>query len=277
MPAVSINGARLHYEETGEGDAVVFIHGTGAHSPAAWERCIEELPRTRRLITYDRRGFGRSRGKLARSLGEHVDDAAALLRKLDAVPATIVSQSGGGVIALRLQARHPELVSAMVMTEPAYQVPRHPSAGVSFAMAKTLYRWLVRRDPGEAALGYYRWATGLQSGGNSFDGYPEAWKRAGIEHAQASLREILHLMPLSPPTREVRRISCPVTLLIGDLGVPVFQRTTRRLHALVPHAQLVSISDTSHLISTDQPRRTAAAIASAIGMDGVTGDRASPD
>jgi pimeloyl-ACP methyl ester carboxylesterase len=124
----------------------------------------------------------------------------------------------------------------------------------------------VRRDPKGAALDYYRWATRLRSGGNAFDGYPEAWKRAGIEHAQASLREIIQLIPPKPPTSKVRQMSCPVTLLIGDLGQPVFQRTTRRLQGLMPHARLVGISETSHLISTDQPRQTAAVIASAIGM-----------
>lgn len=261
-----VNGAELRYDETGRGEPVLFIHGTGAHSPIAWDGCIDRLPATRRLITYDRRGFGRSGEPRARRLGEHVDDAAALLRSLDATPAAIVSQSGGAVIALLLQARHPDLVSAMVMTEPAYQVLRHPSLPVSTAMARTLARWLVRRDPNGAALDYYRWATRLRSGGNAFDGYPEAWKRAAAEHAQASLREIIQLFPPRPPASQVRRMSCPVTLLVGDLGQPVFQRTTRRLRSLVPHARLVSISQTSHLISTDQPGQTARAIADALEM-----------
>ena len=176
MPIAVINGAKLRYEETGEGEPVLFIHGTGAHSPIAWDRCVEQLPRTRRLITYDRRGFGRSGGPLARRLSEHIDDAAALLRELEASPAAIVSQSGGGVVALRLQARYPDLVTAMVMTEPAYQVLRHPSPSVWAAMAKTLTRWLVRRDPKGAAVGLYRWTTGLQSGGQRL-----RWLSGGVE------------------------------------------------------------------------------------------------
>ena len=39
------------------------------------------------MIAYDRRGFGRSPGPLARNWRDHVADAAALLRELDAVPA----------------------------------------------------------------------------------------------------------------------------------------------------------------------------------------------
>ena len=268
MSIADIDGTRLHYDEQGAGPPVLFLHGTGAHAPVAWEKCLRELPPGYRLITYDRRGFGRSAGALARRLSDHVDDAVALLGQLDAAPATIVSQSGGSVIALQLATRHPELVSGLVMAEPAYQVALHSSLSVSTAMVKTLTRWLIRRDPRGAALGYYRWATTYTTGGNAFDTYPEDWRRAGMDHAQASLREILQLIPPSPARRKVRSVSCPVTLLIGDLGEPVFRRTTRRVNRLLPRAQLVTVSKTCHLISTDQPQATAQAIAQALRAAG---------
>lgn len=268
MSFADINGTRLHYDEQGAGPPVLFLHGTGAHSPVAWERCLHELPQGYRLITYDRRGFGRSPAGLARRLSDHVDDAVALLRQLDAAPATLVSQSGGSVIALHLATRHPELVSGLVMAEPAYQVALHPSLSVSTAMVKTLARWRIRRDPQGAALGYYRWATRYTTGGNAFDTYPEDWRRAAMDHAQASLREILQLIPPSPTRRKVRSVSCPITLLIGDLGEPVFGRTTRLVHRLLPCAQLVAVSQTCHLISTDQPQATAQAVAQALRAAG---------
>ena len=268
MTLADINGARLHYDEKGSGPPVLFLHGTGAHALVAWERCLEDLPQGYRLITYDRRGFGRSTAGLARRLSDHVDDAVALLRELDAAPATVVSQSGGSVIALQLATRHPELVSGLVMAEPAYQVALHPSLSVSTAMAKTLTRWLIRRDPQGAALEYYRWATRYTTGGDAFDTYPEDWRRAAMNHAQASLREVLQLIPPSPARRKVRSVSCPVTLLIGDLGEPVFRRTTRLVNRLLPRAQLVAVSETCHLISTDQPRATAQAVAQALPAAG---------
>lgn len=268
MSFADINGIRLHYDEQGAGPPVLFLHGTGAHSLVAWERCLHDLPQGYRLITYDRRGFGRSTAGLARRLSDHVDDAVALLCQLDAAPATVVSQSGGSVIALHLATRHPELVSGLVMAEPAYQVALHPSLSLSTAMVKTLTRWRIRRDPQGAALGYYRWATRYTTGGNAFDRYPEDWRRAAMDHARASLREILQLIPPSPARRKVRSVSCPVTLLIGDLGEPVFGRTTRLVNRLLPRAQLVAVSQTCHLISTDQPQATAQAVTQALRAAG---------
>jgi pimeloyl-ACP methyl ester carboxylesterase len=80
------------------------------------------------------------------------------------------------------------------------------------------------------------------------------------------LREVLQLIVPRPRARAVRGISCPVTLVIGDIGEPVFRRTTRRVHRLVPAARLVTVSSTSHLIPVDQPRLFADAVAEALGM-----------
>ena len=267
MPSAVINGATLHYEEHGRGEPVLFLHGTGAHSPAAWERCIEAMPAGRRLITYDRRGFGRSRGSLASGLKNHVEDAAALLEHLEASPAAIVTQSGGAVIALKLVIDRPDLIDALIMGEPAYQVALHPSLSVTRALAKTLAKWGLSRDAEGAAVHYYRWATRYQTGGNSYDDYPLSWQKAAAGHARATLREVLQLVPPTPRAKAVRSISCPITLVIGDLGEPVFRRTTRRVHRLLPNARLAHVADTSHLISTDQPRAFAAVAAEALGLD----------
>lgn len=275
MPSAQVNGATLHYEEQGRGQPVLFLHGTGAHSPPAWGRCINEMPPGRRLITYDRRGFGQSGASLASGLQDHVEDAAALLEHLDAAPAAIVTQSGGAVIALRLAIDRPDLIDALIMGEPAYQVGLHPSLSVTRALTRTLGKWMLRRDAERAAVHYYRWATRYETGGNAFDGYPESWKRAAIEHSRASLRELLQLVPPGPRARAVRGISCPVTLVVGDNGEPVFRRTTSRVHRLLPTAKLAHVAETSHLISTDQPRAFAAVVAEALGLDqaGAGGER----
>ena len=51
-------------------------------------------------------------------MDEQADDAAALLRTLDLVPAVVVGHSGGASIACGLVARHPEVVRHAVIYEP---------------------------------------------------------------------------------------------------------------------------------------------------------------
>lgn len=91
---IDVRGTRLAYAERGAGQPVLFIHGTGTYS-ATFEPVLNELPKRVRAITYDRRGFAASAGPLASGLGEHIEDAAALLDALDAAPATIVGSSSG--------------------------------------------------------------------------------------------------------------------------------------------------------------------------------------
>lgn len=262
MQTVDLDGRRLAYTERGSGSPVLLIHGTGTYS-GTFAPVLDELPDSLRAIAYDRRGFGASAGPLARGLGEHVEDAAALLEALDARPATIVGSSGGGVLALRLAVARPEIVSALVLIEPAYQMAFVPSASASAAISRVCLRWALRRDHEGAALHFYRWATAYSGGGNQFDAYPEVWKRTALGHARATLRELVQVAQPGPARSALRQIAKPTTVLIGDAGVPVFHRTARRALRAVPGAREVPVPGAAHLVYTDQPTACVAAIVDA--------------
>jgi non-heme chloroperoxidase len=69
----------LYYEDHGSGDAVILIHGYPL-SGASWEKQVSVLLATgHRVITYDRRGFGKSSQP---TTGYNYDTFAADLRKL---------------------------------------------------------------------------------------------------------------------------------------------------------------------------------------------------
>jgi non-heme chloroperoxidase len=106
MPHVTVgqeNSApiRLYYEDHGEGRPIVLIHGFPL-SGRAWERQERALIAAgRRVITYDRRGFGRSSRP---SVGYDYDTFAAdldqLLTALDLHDLDLAGHSmGGGEIA----------------------------------------------------------------------------------------------------------------------------------------------------------------------------------
>lgn len=271
MPVDELSGRRagrveeppLAYTERGDGPPVLLIHGTGTYSET-FEPLLQALPETARAIAYDRRGFGASAGPSARTFGRHVADAAALLERLDAAPATVVGSSSGGVLALRLAVARPDLVAALVLIEPVYQLALVPSLSASATIGRVYTRWALRRDADGAARRFYRWATEYSGGGNQFDAYPERWKRAAAAHAGATLRE-LPLVPFSGPRRSaLRRIAKPATVLIGDAGQPVFHRTANRALRALPDARKVEIPGAAHLLYTDRPAECAAAIMDAV-------------
>jgi pimeloyl-ACP methyl ester carboxylesterase len=120
MPRAHVNGIDIYYEEQGEGDPILCIHGTSS-SALVWEDAARELAGHGRCIVYDRRGSFRSERPepYETSVGEHADDAAALLDSLSAAPAIVIGRSYGGEVALDLARRYPEKVKAMALLEPA--------------------------------------------------------------------------------------------------------------------------------------------------------------
>jgi non-heme chloroperoxidase len=102
MPALTVgteNGAPidLHYEDYGTGKPVVLIHGWPL-SGRSWEAQVPALIAAgRRVVTYDRRGFGSSSQPYGGyDYDTFVADLDALLRHLDLRDVTLVGFSMGG-------------------------------------------------------------------------------------------------------------------------------------------------------------------------------------
>lgn len=119
-PSAAGVGVQLHYLSSGEGQPLLAIHGIGAGAALLSDQLAELTDRSR-VITYDRRGYGKSEAPepyLATTVIEQGDDAAALLLALGAGPALLVGVDFGALIALDLCLRRPELVSAAVLADP---------------------------------------------------------------------------------------------------------------------------------------------------------------
>jgi pimeloyl-ACP methyl ester carboxylesterase len=108
-----INGISLSYGDTGNGPAVVLLHGFPL-TRDMWQPQEEALVKAGfRLITPDLRGFGESdvpEGPYSMSL--FADDVVALMDYLGIDRAVIGGMSMGGYILLNLLERYPERVVA---------------------------------------------------------------------------------------------------------------------------------------------------------------------
>lgn len=115
---VGVEGADIYTEVRGSG-APVLIVGAADEDAEIYRGIAERLAITARVATYDRRGTGRSsRDHWPCDSARHADDAAAVIESLDLRRVTVLGASAGGIVALRLALRHPELLGAVLCFEP---------------------------------------------------------------------------------------------------------------------------------------------------------------
>jgi 3-oxoadipate enol-lactonase len=119
MPLVEVGGIDLYYEIHGQldgtGPRLLNISGTGGDLRRSMP---DRFPLNRRfgVLSYDQRGLGRS-SKPAReyTMADYADDAASLVRSLGWAPCHVVGTSFGGMVALNLAVRHPEVIERLVL------------------------------------------------------------------------------------------------------------------------------------------------------------------
>lgn len=110
MAELTLNGAKFAYDDRGQGaPAVLFVHGW-ACDRQCWAAQMDEFSRDHRCIAVDLRGRGGSSAAPPFGVGRALEDLAALIRELDIAPAVVVGHSLGGIVALALNGRYPELV-----------------------------------------------------------------------------------------------------------------------------------------------------------------------
>lgn len=113
--AVELNGAQAAFVDTGEGEAVVLIHGMTC-SAASWNAVMPALVAGHRLVVPDLPGHGhatRARGDYSiAGFALYVRD---LLIGLGIRKATLIGHSLGGGVAMQAAYAYPELVGRLVL------------------------------------------------------------------------------------------------------------------------------------------------------------------
>jgi 3-oxoadipate enol-lactonase len=118
MPLAIINGTEMFYEDRGPRDApaIVFSHSL-FFDHRMFEAQLEHFAKTYRVVAYDHRSHGRS-GDAADGrydMDTMTADVVALIKHLKLDRVHVIGNSMGGFIALRLAARHPDLVRSAVI------------------------------------------------------------------------------------------------------------------------------------------------------------------
>jgi non-heme chloroperoxidase len=270
MQPESKDDGRLYYTERGAGDAVVLVHG-GLSDGRTWQRQIEALSTSHRVIAYTRRDQhgGRAQADAPDQMSKDIQDLASLIDKLGLAPVHLVGHSWGAFVCLWLSIRRPDLVRSLALAEPPFlpifvSSPPKPQElirmfAISPATAMAVLRFgmrgfatptsVVKRD---GALTFARSPLGLPLG-QPLEAPKEA-KRSGVRDNLEALRsEFLanNFGPLSDDLLEQVRV--PVLLLTGQDSPAFLTRLIDRLEQLLADSRRITIADASHFMHEDNP------------------------
>jgi pimeloyl-ACP methyl ester carboxylesterase len=259
MPVVTVgheNNAdiEIYYEDHGAGQPVVLIHGYPL-SGRAWDKQVPALLEAGyRVITYDRRGFGKSSQP---AVGYEYDtfaaDLHALLEYLDLRDAVLVGHSmGTGEVTRYLGHYGPGRVAKGVLVSPIppylLQAADNPD-GVPQALFDG-FAAAARADTPAWMKGFldnfYNTET-LLGTLVSDQAFQASWNLAVTASATAA---VACIATWATDFREdLPKIDVPVLVIQGDADqVLPLDKTGRRLPALVSDARLVVIEGGPHAI-----------------------------
>jgi len=257
---------QLHLVEAGSGDPVVLLHGFPEHSHC-WARQLPALAAAGfHAIAPDLRGYNlsaRPRGVSNYRAKYLVEDIAELIRRLPPGKARVVGHDWGGVLAWRLAAQQPELISKLaVLNAP------HPAA----------YLRTVRRNPVQWLRSWYvlffqlPWLPEVVIRSGDFRLLERTWRNdpankaafsdddiarnkdalrqpgaltAAIHYYRAALRWPSDLY--GPP----QTVSAPTLLIWGEKDRYLGLDLTRGLEAWVPNIRVERIPSASHWVQND--------------------------
>ena len=116
-----LDEAIVNYLEQGQGETVIFVHGSFADH-RIWEGQRTAFAPRYRYIAIDQRYFGMapwSDSGNRFSVATHANDMAMFIERVAASPVHLIGWSYGGIVLLVLATQRPDLVKSLFLYEPA--------------------------------------------------------------------------------------------------------------------------------------------------------------
>lgn len=271
MPLAHRAGHDLHYEVIGgdERPPLLLVMGL-ALSSRAWDRLPERLSARYRVIVFDNRGTGRSaRRGFAFHMRDLADDAAAVLRAAG-VPARDAAGRGGafvfgismgGMVALHLSLRHPELVARLALgaTYAGWLRSRKPRLSI----VRDLLHSLAARDRADPdALGRYLVSADWHA--RNPRGALEWLQRAERTTLRFAIAQLLAIARHAAD-RELARLRVPTLVLTGDADRLVPWENSVKLANSIPGARLQILRGAGHAFPLEREDEVVSALTAFFG------------
>src|ERR1017187_473201 len=276
----------------GDGPVMLLVHGLGvAH--LNWMAVAPQLTAHHRVYALGLRGFGRSPLAGRRStIAANVDLLSRAITRLSRGPIVLMGNSMGGLLSIGAAARHPSLIDALVLVDPAVPAPggefppRLDRVARTFIATAFMPRWGARRlSRAVAALGpdsLVRETMRLVSGDPTrieptvIDAHIalEAERLAESswhESFYAVTRSVVAALALKRKVlRWIEEVVAPTLLLQGDLDRLVPVASARAIASLRPDWEYHEFTGAGHVPMLEVPGEFVEVVSDWLSRQGAT-------
>jgi pimeloyl-ACP methyl ester carboxylesterase len=238
---------QIHVVDVGQGPSLLCLHGIGSSS-ASFAPQLDELAGDLRVLAWDAPGYGKSEDPDAPlDLDGFADAAAEVLETRQTGPAHVLGVSWGGVVAIRLAVRHPDLVRSLIVAD---------SSRGSGRTAAQVEAMTARVDE-LRTLGPDAFAA-RRAGRLVSDQAPAELVSAVEETMSASVRlpgygYAAQSMADTDLTDELSAVRSPTLVLCGAEDTVTGIEESQAIAGGIPDAVFVSLQGAGHLANQESP------------------------
>ncbi|MCU6675683.1 alpha/beta fold hydrolase [Leclercia adecarboxylata] len=267
-PAEHPNSQRISVQTQGSGTDVILIPGL-ASSRDVWTGLAADLRKSHRIHLVELAGFASTPaisnpdGKV---IAPAVDAIAEYIRTQHLKAPVIIGHSLGGEIALMLGARHPDLVSRLMVVDalPFYTLMIDPTATRETAAqpATRMRDWLLSQSPEQRA----EFQTTSIARLVKTDAVRPALVAAGINSDPKTVADAVYELMMTDLRPELGHIKAPIEVVYAYdplFGIPAASVDSmyRQAYASAKEIHFTRIDDSFHFVMLDQPERFSGAVA----------------
>ena len=247
MSFVENQGAKIYWDELGQGTPVLLIMGLG-YTSVMWHRTRPALAQRYRTVAFDNRGVGLSDVPPGPySIATMASDAAAVLDAAGITRAHVFGVSMGGMIAQEFALQYPARTRSLILGCTAAGGPsavRAESKVIDVLMA----RGMTPEQARDAILPYIYDAATPRDKIDEDIKVRQPWLPTPAGYI-AQLQAILAWESYS----RIAQITAPTLVIHGKSDALVPPGNGELIAKRIPGARLVLLEHASHLFSTDQP------------------------
>ncbi len=246
MTILKVNNVNLNYEQMGEGEAVVFLHGyTG--STRDWRNQMPLVAEKFRAIAIDHRGHGKSEAPSAEddySIKIFSEDVYALLSALNIRRCCLVGHSMGGFMSLQFIMDHPDMVRALVLVDTSSGIFDMPPG---YQELRAKLDELARNEGLDAAFEYDAANNPMRV--ERFQKHPELREISKQKVLSTSVDGYIYVARTfrkwPPVTDRLNEIKVPTLIFWGEEDTP-FAEPSKLMKESISGAELITVPGAGH-------------------------------